>query len=148
MAQQITTFLTFNNQAGEAAKFYTSIFKNSKITWTTPGPDGKVMWVSFEIDGQVFYALNGGPNFKFSDGISLFVTCDTQKEVDEYWEKLTANGGESGQCGWLKDKFGVSWQIIPKQLGELLGKDKSGKVMRAMLKMKKIEIKGLEDALR
>lgn len=146
MAQKITIFLTYDNQAEEAAKLYTSVFKDAKITWTTPGPDGKVMWVSFEIDGQVFYALNGGPHFKFTDGISLFVHCESQEEVDEFWEKLTANGGEPGQCGWLKDKFGVSWQIIPKQLSELLSKDKSGKVMQAMLKMKKIEIKKLEEA--
>ena len=146
MRQKITTFLTFKDQAEDAAKLYTSVFKNSKITWTTKGPDGKVMWVSFEIDGQVFYALNGGPHFKFSEGISLFVNCETQKEVDYLWEKLTADGGEPGQCGWLKDKFGVSWQIIPKQLSELLGKDKSEKVMQAMLKMQKIIIKDLEKA--
>lgn len=149
--QKITTFLTFNNQAEEAAKLYTSIFKNSKITWTTPGPDGNVFWVSFNIDGQEFYALNGGarPEFHFSEGMSLYVTCEGQEEVDDLWEKLTADGGEPGQCGWLKDKFGVSWQIIPTALNHLLGDPdpaRAGRVMDAMLKMSKIDIATLENA--
>lgn len=147
--QKITTFLTFNDQAEEAAKLYTSIFKNSQITWTTPGPDGKVMWASFTIDGQEFHALNGGPTFQFAEGISLFVTCEGQDEVDDMWGKLTADGGEPGNCGWLKDKFGVSWQIIPTALNRLLGDPdpaRAGRVMQAMLQMGKIDIAGLEAA--
>ncbi len=147
--QKITTFLTFNDQAEEAAKLYTSIFKNAEITWTTPGPDGRVMWASFTIDGQEFHALNGGPTFQFAEGTSLFVTCEGQDEVDDLWEKLTANGGEPGRCGWLKDKFGVSWQIIPTALGRLLGDPdpaRAGRVMQAMLQMSKIDIAGLENA--
>jgi predicted 3-demethylubiquinone-9 3-methyltransferase (glyoxalase superfamily) len=149
--QKITTFLTFNNQAEEAAKLYTSLFKNSKITWSTPGPDGNVMWVSFNIDGQEFYALNGGerPEFHFSEGMSLFVTCEGQEEVDYYWDNLIADGGEPSMCGWLKDKFGVSWQIIPTALNRLLSDPdpaRAGRVMEAMLKMSKIDIATLENA--
>ena len=152
--QKITTFLTFNNQAEEAANLYTSIFKNSEITKITrygeagPAPAGTVMSVIFKLDGQEFYALNGGPRFTFAGGISLFVTCETQPEVDEYWEKLS-EGGEEGQCGWLKDKFGVSWQIVPSALGRLLGDkdpEKAQRAMQAMLKMTKINIKALEEA--
>lgn len=152
--QKITTFITFNNQAEEAVKFYTSIFKNSKITSMNrygeggPMPAGTVMGASFVLDGQEFYALNGGPTFNFSEGISLYVNCETQKEVDDLWNKLSA-GGEPGQCGWLKDKFGVSWQIIPTTLGQLLGDPdpkKSQSVMQAMLKMKKLDIAELKRA--
>ncbi len=154
--QKITTFLTFNNQALEAANFYTSIFKNSKIISIThygegvPVPElkGKVMSIVFQLGGQEFMALNGGPHFTFAEGISLFVNCDTQQEVDELWEKLSL-GGEKGPCGWLKDQFGVSWQIIPKALGRLLqdqDPDKSKRVMDAMLQMTKIDIKTLEQA--
>ena len=150
----ITTFLTFNNQAEEAVNFYVSIFRNSKIVSTSrygeggPGPKGSVMSATFLLEGQEFYALNGGPHFTFSDGISLFVSCVTQAEVDELWEKLS-EGGEKGPCGWLKDKFGVSWQIIPTALGELLGdKDprKAQNVMQAMLQMTKIDIETLKRA--
>jgi predicted 3-demethylubiquinone-9 3-methyltransferase (glyoxalase superfamily) len=152
--QRITPFLTFNDQAEEAVNFYVSIFKNSKIMDMSrfgeggPGPKGSVMSVTFLLDGQEFMALNGGPHFTFTDGFSLFVSCETQAEVDELWEKLSA-GGEKGSCGWLKDKFGMSWQIIPTALGEMLGdKDprKAQNVMQAMLKMTKIDIATLRRA--
>jgi predicted 3-demethylubiquinone-9 3-methyltransferase (glyoxalase superfamily) len=146
--QKITTFLTFNDQAEQAANFYTSLFKDSKIESVMRAGDA-VMGVSFQLAGQQYNALNGGPSFTFTEGISLFVNCETQAEVDELWEKLTSDGGEESRCGWLKDKFGVSWQIIPSALGEMLGDkdpEKAGRVMQAMLKMNKIDIKGLKDA--
>ena len=152
--QKITPFLWFDSKAEEAMNFYTSIFKNSKIGQVRrcgeggPGPKGSVMTATFQIEGQEFMALNGGPTFQFTPAISFFVNCETQKEVDELWEKLSA-GGETMQCGWLKDKFGVCWQIIPKALGELLGdKDpqKSQRVMKAMMKMIKIDVEGLKRA--
>ena len=152
--QKITTFLTFNDQAEEAVKLYTSLFKNSKITSIThygegaPVPKGTVMSITFQLDGQEFMALNGGPYFSFAQGISLFVNCETQQEVDELWEKLS-EGGEKGQCGWLKDKFGVSWQIIPSALGRMLQDkepEKSQRVMQAMLQMTKIDVEALEQA--
>lgn len=152
--QKITTFLTFNNQAEEAANLYTSLFKNSKITSIThygegtPAPKGSVMSVTFQLDGQDYMALNGGSHFTFSDGISLFITCESQQEVDELWEKL-AEGGEKGPCGWLKDKFGVSWQVIPSALNRMLrdkDPEKAQRVMKAMLQMMKIDIKTLEQA--
>ena len=148
MANKITPFLWFDNRAEEAAKFYVSIFKNSKLGKIMPGPDGSAMGLSFTLDGQEFRALNGGPQFKFSPAISLFVDCKTQKEVDVLWEKLSA-GGQKQPCGWLQDKYGVSWQIIPTVLGKLLAdKDrrKAQKVMQAMLQMQKLDIKGLEAA--
>lgn len=153
--QRITTFLTYNTQAEEAARLYTSVFKNSQIISTSrwgdgaPAPKGSVMSVIFEIEGQRFHALNGGPTFKFTEGISLFVNCETQAEVDEFSERLTANGGEQGPCGWVKDRFGVSWQIVPSVLGTLLGDQdqaKAGRVLQAMLKMKKLDIKALQEA--
>jgi predicted 3-demethylubiquinone-9 3-methyltransferase (glyoxalase superfamily) len=146
--KKITPFLWFDDQAEEAMKFYVSIFKNSKVLNISPGPNGKAFSVSFELDGQEFTGLNGGPNFKFTEAISFFVNCETQAEVDYLWEKLTA-GGKEVQCGWLKDKYGLSWQIVPTALGELLGDPdpvKSQRVMKAMLKMKKIEIAGLRRA--
>jgi predicted 3-demethylubiquinone-9 3-methyltransferase (glyoxalase superfamily) len=152
--KKIVTFLWFNDNAEEAMNFYVSIFKNSKVVSVTrygdagPGPKGKVMTATFQLAGQEFYALNGGPHFKFTEAISLFVNCETQQEVDELWEKLSA-GGQQSQCGWLKDKYGLSWQIVPTILGKLLGdKDakKADRVMRAMLQMKKIDIKGLQQA--
>jgi predicted 3-demethylubiquinone-9 3-methyltransferase (glyoxalase superfamily) len=146
--QRITPFLWFDGKAEEAMKFYVSIFKNSKIVSTMPGPDGKVITGTFELEGQRFMALNGGPQFKFTEAISLFVNCETQAEVDELWNKLTEGGAES-QCGWLKDKFGLSWQIIPSALGRFLGdKDraKAGRAMQAMLQMKKIDIAKLQQA--
>ena len=151
---RITPFLWFDNQAEEAARFYTSVFKNSKITHIarylegSPGPVGTVMTVGFELDGQPFTALNGGPLFKFTEATSFVVHCDTQEEVDEFWSKLSAGGSES-QCGWLKDKFGLSWQIVPTLLLEMLkDKDveKSKRVTQAMLRMKKIDIKTLKQA--
>ena len=147
-AQKITTFLMFNDTAEEAMNFYVSIFKNSKIISSMPGPNGTVMGGTFELEGQRFNAFNGGPHFKFSQGISQFVSCDTQDEIDFFYEKLS-EGGEKQQCGWLTDKFGVSWQIIPPILGELLAgsdRDKANRVMQEMLKMHKIDIQALRDA--
>ena len=146
--QKITTFLTYNNQAEEAANFYISLFKNSKIDNVMRAGDA-VMGVSFQLVGQHYNALNGGPSFNFSEGISLYVNCETQAEVDELWEKITADGGEVSSCGWLKDKFGVSWQIIPSVLGEMLGDkdpEKAQRAMQAMLKMNKIIIADLKKA--
>jgi predicted 3-demethylubiquinone-9 3-methyltransferase (glyoxalase superfamily) len=154
--QKITPFLWFDDKAEEAANFYTSIFKNSKILNIArygeagPGPKGTVMTVTFQLEGQEFMALNGGPHYTFSPAISLFVNCETQAEVDELWEKLSA-GGREDKCAWLQDKFGVSWQIVPKALLELIqDKDlaKSQRVFKAMLKMTKIDIEGLERAYR
>src|SRR5712692_4551559 len=152
--QKIRPFLWFDGKAEEAMNFYVSIFKNSKIVSVSrygdagPGPQGTVMTATFLLDGQEFTALNGGPQYKFTEAISFLVDCKTQEEVDELWEKLS-EGGEEGPCGWLKDKYGLSWQIVPSALGELLqDKDakKSERVMRAMLQMKKIDIKTLKQA--
>jgi predicted 3-demethylubiquinone-9 3-methyltransferase (glyoxalase superfamily) len=152
--QKITPFLWFDNNAEEAVNFYTSVFKNSKIKETSrfgeggPGKDGKFMTGTFQLEGQDFMVLNAGPAFKFTEAISLFVNCETQEEVDYYWEKLS-DGGSKSQCGWLKDKFGLSWQIVPSILGELMrGKDpvKSKKVVDAMLKMSKLDIETLKKA--
>ncbi|HEV3419203.1 MAG TPA: VOC family protein [Candidatus Acidoferrum sp.] len=152
--QKITPFLWFDGNAEEAANFYISIFKNSKMGKISrygdagPGPKGSVMSVTFQIEGQEFFALNGGPQFKFTPAISFFVNCETQKEVDDLWEKLSA-GGRTDRCGWLQDKFGVSWQIIPTVLGQLLGdKDpqRAKRAMQAMLQMTKIDGKALEQA--
>ena len=156
--QRITSFLWFDNQAEEAVKFYTSIFKNSKIMDTTRygeegpkvsgRPKGSVMTIKFQLDGQEFIALNGGPHFKFTEAVSFVVNCKTQAEVDYFWKKLSA-GGKEVQCGWLKDKYGLSWQIVPTILGELLsGKDrvKSQRVMEAMLQMVKLDIDKLKQA--
>jgi predicted 3-demethylubiquinone-9 3-methyltransferase (glyoxalase superfamily) len=154
MQKKITTFLTFDGRTEEAVAFYTSIFENSRILSTTryeaggAGPEGELMSATFELAGQEFMALNGGPTFTFSQGISLFVDCEDQDEVDELWAKLT-DGGEPGPCGWLTDRFGVSWQIIPRALGELLGDDdreKAGRALQAMLQMSKIEVEGLRRA--
>lgn len=151
---KITPFLWFDTEAEQAAKFYVSIFKNSKIVTTArygdagPGPKGSVMTVLFQLDGQSFIALNGGPQFKFTEAISFVVNCETQKEVDDYWAKLSAGGGE-GQCGWLKDRYGLWWQITPTILSKLLANPdpkKSKRVMEAMLKMKKIDIAALQNA--
>ncbi len=151
---KITPFLWFDSQAEGAMNFYVSIFKNAKAGRVTrygdagPGPKGQAMSVTFELEGQQFMALNGGPHFHFTEAISLFVSCDTQEEVDDLWSKLTA-GGAPSRCGWLKDKYGLSWQIIPRQLGEMLAdKDpaRSQRVMRAMLQMDKIDIAALKRA--
>jgi predicted 3-demethylubiquinone-9 3-methyltransferase (glyoxalase superfamily) len=152
--QKITPFIMFNDQTEEAVNLYVSLFKNSKVVSMNrygeggPGPKGSVISATFVLDGQEFMAFNGGPHFSFSEGISLFVNCETQAEVDALWEKLS-EGGEKGQCGWLKDRFGVSWQIIPAALGQLMGdKDpqKARNVTQAMLKMTKIDIAGLRRA--
>jgi predicted 3-demethylubiquinone-9 3-methyltransferase (glyoxalase superfamily) len=152
--QKITPFLWFDDQAEEAAEFYTSVFANSRIVSVSrygeagPGDPGTVMVVNFELEGQRFTALNGGPQFKFTEAISFEVDCGTQEEVDELWEKLT-EGGEEVQCGWLKDKFGLSWQIVPTILGELMGDEdpeKAKRVTEAMLKMVKLDIAELRQA--
>jgi len=156
--QKITPFLWFDNQAEDAARFYVSIFKNSRIgsvahydeeaAKAAGRPKGSVMTVAFELDGQEFTALNGGPLFKFTEAISFVVNCDTQEEVDHFWEKLSA-GGQEGPCGWLKDRFGVSWQVVPTVLVEMLqdkDREKSKRAMAAMLKMKKINIQALKKA--
>jgi predicted 3-demethylubiquinone-9 3-methyltransferase (glyoxalase superfamily) len=153
--QKITTFLTYDKQAEEAAKLYTSLFKESKITATTrypegsPGPAGQVMTVEFELAGQQFIALNGGPPFKFSQAISLLVGCETQAEIDELWAKLSADGGQEVECGWVTDKFGVSWQIVPSVLMKMM-KDKDAKkaerVLKAVWTMKKLDLAKLKQA--
>ncbi len=152
--QKITPFLWFDNNAEEAMNFYVSVFKSSKALSVTrygegsPGPKGTVMTASFQLEGQEFIALNGGPHFKFTEAVSFFVNCETQEEVDELWEKLSA-GGEKSRCGWLKDKYGLSWQIVPTVLGKLLqDKDaaKAKRVMEAMLQMDKIDIARLKQA--
>jgi predicted 3-demethylubiquinone-9 3-methyltransferase (glyoxalase superfamily) len=152
--QKITPFLWFDGKAEEAMDFYISIFKNSKVVSVSrfgeagPGPKGTVMTATFQLDGQNFVALNGGPQFTFTPAISFFVNCETQQEVDELWEKLSA-GGEKGRCGWLKDKYGLSWQIVPTDLGKLLhDKDaaKAKRVTQAMLQMSKIDIQELKQA--
>lgn len=152
--QKITPFLWFDNQAEEAVKFYTSVFKNSKTGSVSryseggPGPKGSVMTASFHLEGQEFIALNGGPIFKFNESVSFVVNCDTQKEIDYFWEKLT-EGGEESQCGWLKDKFGLSWQIVPSSLSKLIAggdPEKSKRTMQALMKMKKLIIADLENA--
>jgi predicted 3-demethylubiquinone-9 3-methyltransferase (glyoxalase superfamily) len=152
--QKITPFLWFDSQAEEAAAFYASIFPNSKVSKVVrcgeagPGPAGSALTVAFQLQGQSFVALNGGPHFKFTEAISFVVNCETQEEVDTYWEKLSAGGAEI-ECGWVKDKFGLSWQIVPTVLPELLGDpnpEKSARVMKAMLSMKKLDIRGLKQA--
>jgi len=152
--KKITPFLWFNNTAQEAIDFYLTLFKNAKVTSITrygdeiPGMKGKVLTAFFELDGQEFMAIDGGPQFPFTESISLFVNCESQEEVDRLWDAFTKDGNP-GQCGWLKDKFGLSWQIIPKQLGEMLSDkdpDKAHRVMMAMLQMKKIDIEKLRQA--
>ena len=152
---KITPFLWFDGQAEEAAKFYVSVFKNSKMGKVVrygeagPGPKGSVMVASFQVDGQEFTALNGGPQFKFTEAVSFVVHCKTQEEVDYYWDKLLASGGQESMCGWLKDKFGLSWQITPDVLLELVSDPDpaiSQSVMKAMMQMRKIDIEGLKRA--
>lgn len=157
--QKITTCLWFDNQAEEAVKFYTSVFKNSKIGTTTRYdensskaagmPAGSVLTVTFELEGRQFMALNGGPIFKFNESVSLVVNCEDQKEIDYYWNKLTSDGGEESMCGWLKDKYGLSWQIVPAELEKLMSSKEDGKwkrVMAEVLKMKKLDINVLRNA--
>jgi predicted 3-demethylubiquinone-9 3-methyltransferase (glyoxalase superfamily) len=152
--QKITPFLWFDGKAEEAMNFYVSIFKNSKVVSVTrygdagPGPKGSVMSATFQLEGQQFYALNGGPQFTFTPAISMFVNCETQKEVDKLWEKLS-EGGRKDRCGWLQDKYGLSWQVIPTVLGKMLqdkDRKKADRVMQAMLQMDKIDIKRLKQA--
>ena len=153
--QKITPFLWFDDNAEEAMNFYTSVFKNAKVKNAShypegfPGMGGKLMTGTMEIEGQEFMVLNGGPMYKFTEAISFFVKCETQEEVDYYWNKLTADGGQESRCGWLKDKYGLSWQIIPDALGQLLGapdREKAGRAMQAMMGMAKIDIAGLQNA--
>jgi predicted 3-demethylubiquinone-9 3-methyltransferase (glyoxalase superfamily) len=147
----LSHMLWFNNQAEEAAQLYTNIFKDSKILNKTNGPDGGVFTVEFEILGSKYTALNGGPMFSFTEAFSIVVLCQDQSEVDKYWDALTSNGGSPGRCGWLKDKFGFSWQIIPKQLGECLGNpdpEKSAAAMKAMMGMSKLIVSELEAAVK
>ena len=152
---KITPFLWFNDNAEEAAKFYTSIFRDSKILTTTrygeagPAPAGSVMTVKFEVAGQQFVALNGGPHFTFSEAVSFVINCDTQEEIDAFWEKLSADGGEKSRCGWLKDRFGVSWQVVPAALAEMVSADepqRSDRVMQALLQMDKLDLRALQAA--
>ncbi len=152
--RKITPFLWFDNNAEEAANFYISIFKNSKLENVSrygdagPGPKGTVLTVDFELDGQKFIALNGGPQFKFTEAVSFVVHCETQEEIDYFWEKLSA-GGQKAECGWLKDKYGLSWQIVPTILGELMGSkdaERSNRVMQAIMKSQKLEIDTLKRA--
>ena len=152
---KITPFLWFDSQAEEAASFYVSIFPNSKIGKvarygkTGPGPEGSVLTIVFSLDGQEFTGLNAGPHFKFTEAISFVVPCKTQGEIDNYWSKLTSGGGQESQCGWLKDKFGLSWQIVPTVLGELMSDadpQKSNRVMQSLLQMKKLDIATLQKA--
>src|SRR5512138_3261409 len=147
--KKITPFLWFDAQAEEAMNLYTSVFKNSKVLGVSRGPDGKAQSVNFELEGQELIAFNAGPEFKFNESISFFVDCKDQAEVDYYWERLTSNGGEESQCGWLKDKYGLSWQIVPEDLGKMLGDpdpDKAQRAMQAMLKMRKIDIATMREA--
>jgi len=153
--QKITPFLWFDNQAEEAVNFYVSVFKNAKVTGTTrcgeegPGPKGSVLTVAFELNGQEFVALNGGPQFKFTEAISFVVNCETQEEIDYYWEKLTAGGGQEIECGWLKDKYGLAWQIVPAAIwGWMQDKDpvRSQRVMHALMQMKKLDLPTLQRA--
>src|SRR6184192_234580 len=154
--QKITPFLWFDNQAEEAAKFYVSVFKNSKIKGMThytgeepSGQKGSVMTVSFELDGQEFVALNGGPQFKFTAAVSFVINCETQEEIDYYWEKLTAGGGEEVQCGWLTDKYGLSWQVVPSKIREwVTDKDqaRTDRVMQTVMQMKKLDLAAMQRA--
>ncbi|MEF3305852.1 VOC family protein [Paenibacillus sp. GYB003] len=147
--QKIVPFLWFDNNAEEAIAFYSSIFKSARTVQANRRGDGTLMSATFELEGQTFMALNGGPHFQFNEAVSLFVNCETQEEVDDLWERLTADGGQESRCGWLKDKFGLSWQIVPTILGELLqDKDerKANNVMQAMLRMNKLDIEALKQA--
>jgi len=147
--KKITPFLWFDTHAEEAMNFYVSIFKNSRVLGVIPGPNGTAQSVNFELEGQEFIGLNAGPQFKFNEAVSFLVDCKTQDEVDTLWSRLTADGGEESMCGWLKDKYGLWWQIIPSALGEMLGDpdpEKSQRVMQAMLQMRKIDIAGLRQA--
>ena len=155
LTQRITPFLWFDQQAEEAANFYVSVFKGSKISNVTrygksgPGPEGSVLTVAFELDGQGFTALNGGPQFKFTEAVSFVVTCESQDEIDYFWDKLTSDGGAESMCGWLKDKYGLSWQVVPANLSKFLTGDpqKANRAMQAILQMKKLDLTKLEEAV-
>jgi len=152
ITQKITPFLWFDNNAEEAMNFYVSVFNNSKISTVTrycdagPGPKGSVLTAAFELEGQKFVALNGGPRFKFTEAISFVINCETQEEIDYFWDKLTSDGGQESMCGWLKDKFGLSWQVVPAEIGSLLTGEKSNQVMQAIMQMKKIDLSTLRQA--
>jgi predicted 3-demethylubiquinone-9 3-methyltransferase (glyoxalase superfamily) len=152
ITQKITPFLWFDNNAEEAMNFYVSVFNNSKIGSVTrygdagPGPKGSVLTAAFELEGQKFVALNGGPRFKFTEAISFVINCETQEEIDYFWDKLTSKGGQESMCGWLKDKFGLSWQVVPAEIGSLLTGEKSNQVMQAVMQMKKIDLGVLRQA--
>jgi len=152
ITQKITPFLWFDNNAEEAMNFYVSVFNDSKISTVTrygdagPGPKGSVLTAAFELEGQKFVALNGGPRFKFSEAISFIINCETQQEIDYFWDKLTSEGGQESMCGWLKDKFGLSWQVVPAELGSLLTGEKSNQVMQAIMQMKKLDLATLRQA--
>ena len=150
--QKITPFLWFDNNAEEAMNFYVSVFKNSRISTVTrygeagPGPKGSVLTATFELEGQKFVALNGGPRFKFTEAISFVINCETQEEIDYFWDKLTSDGGQESMCGWLRDKFGLSWQVVPTEIGSLLTGEKANQVMQAIMQMKKLDLSTLRRA--
>jgi predicted 3-demethylubiquinone-9 3-methyltransferase (glyoxalase superfamily) len=150
--QKITPFLWFDNNAEEAMNFYISVFKNSKVGTVTrygdagPGPKGSVLTAAFELEGQEFVVLNGGPRFKFTEAISFVIKCETQEEIDYFWDKLTSDGGQESMCGWLRDKFGLSWQVVPAEIGSLLTGEKSNQAMQAIMQMKKIDLGALRQA--
>ena len=152
ITQKITPFLWFDNNAEEAMNFYVSVFNNSKIATVTrygdagPGPKGSVLTAAFELEGQKFVALNGGPRFKFTEAISFVISCETQEEIDYFWDKLTSDGGQESMCGWLKDRFGLSWQVVPAEIGSLLTGEKSNQVMQALMQMKKLDLSTLRQA--
>ena len=152
ISQKITPFLWFDNNAEEAVNFYVSVFKNSKIGKVSrygdagPGPKGSVLTASFEIEGQNFIALNGGPRFKFTEATSFVINCETQDEIDYYWGKLTSDGGQESMCGWLKDRFGLSWQVVPTALGALMTGENSSQVMQGIMQMKKLDLNELKRA--
>jgi len=152
IAQKITPFLWFDNNAEEAVNFYVSVFKNSKVGTVTrygdagPGPKGSLLTASFELEGEKFVALNGGPRFKFTEAISFVINCDNQQEIDYFWTKLTGNGVQESMCGWLKDRYGLSWQVVPVELPSLLTGDKSNEVMQAIMQMKKLDLHELKRA--
>lgn len=151
MPNTITPFLWFDGHLREAIDFYTSVFADSEVLNSSTGPDGELFLVTFRLNGQQFMALNGGPEFKFTEAVSFYISCNNQAEVDDLWAKLTADGGEESRCGWLKDRFGLWWQVVPTALGELLGDPdpvRAGRVREAMLQMGKIDIAGLERAYR
>jgi predicted 3-demethylubiquinone-9 3-methyltransferase (glyoxalase superfamily) len=152
ITQKITPFLWFDNNAEEAMNLYVSVFNNSKIGTVTrygdagPGPKGSVLTAAFELEGQKFVALNGGPRFKFTEAVSFVINCETQEEIDYFWDKLTSDGGQESMCGWLKDKFGLSWQVVPAEIGSLLTGEKSNEVMQALMQMKKLDLGVLRQA--